>query len=297
MKVFRIIGRSIRDSFKSVFRNFSLSMASILCATITLLIVSVSLVVASNVDSATKSLESELSIIVYLEKDATNDDLSFLESQIKKMDNVDTIEVKSKEMWAEEMSTYSSSFQNIFNYLEENPLLSSLVVTVKDVNALDKTTNEIKVLDNVDDANYGEDTVKPLLTAFDLVEKVTIIMVVALVLVTAFLISNTIKLTIYSRKDNIEIMRLVGASNSTIKLPFVFEGFFLGLIGSIIPIIIIVYGYLILFEQMGGVLFTELIPLVPASTVLVRCSIILAVIGSVVGMFGSTRAVRKYLKI
>lgn len=297
MKVFRIIGRSIRDSFKSVFRNFSLSMASILCATITLLIVGVSLVVASNVDSATKSLESELSIIVYLEKDATNDDLSFLESQIKKMDNVDTIEVKSKEMWAEEMSTYSSSFQNIFNYLEENPLLSSLVVTVKDVNALDKTTNEIKVLDNVDDANYGEDTVKPLLTAFDLVEKVTIIMVVALVLVTAFLISNTIKLTIYSRKDNIEIMRLVGASNSTIKLPFVFEGFFLGLIGSIIPIIIIVYGYLILFEQMGGVLFTELIPLVPASTVLARCSIILAVIGSVVGMFGSTRAVRKYLKI
>ena len=297
MKVFRIIGRSIRDSFKSVFRNFSLSMASILCATITLLIVGVSLVVASNVDSATKSLESELSIIVYLEKDATNDDLSFLESQIKKMDNVDTIEVKSKEMWAEEMSTYSSSFQNIFNYLEENPLLSSLVVTVKDVNSLDKTTNEIKLLDNVDDANYGEDTVKPLLTAFDLVEKVTIIMVVALVLVTAFLISNTIKLTIYSRKDNIEIMRLVGASDSTIKLPFVFEGFFLGLIGSIIPIIIIVYGYLILFEQMGGVLFTELIPLVPASTVLVRCSIILAVIGSVVGMFGSTRAVRKYLKI
>lgn len=297
MKVFRIIGRSIRDSFKSVFRNFSLSMASILCATITLLIVGVSLVVASNVDSATKSLESELSIIVYLEKDATNDDLSFLESQIKKMDNVDTIEVKSKEMWAEEMSTYSSSFQNIFNYLEENPLLSSLVVTVKDVNSLDKTTNEIKLLDNVDDANYGEDTVKPLLTAFDLVEKVTIIMVVALVLVTAFLISNTIKLTIYSRKDNIEIMRLVGASDSTIKLPFVFEGFFLGLIGSIIPIIIIVYGYLILFEQMGGVLFTELIPLVPASTVLARCSIILAVIGSVVGMFGSTRAVRKYLKI
>lgn len=297
MKVFRIIARSLRDSLKSISRNFSLSMASILCATITLLIVGVSIVVAANVNNATKSLEGELSIIVYLEKNTTEEDLNFLKNQIQKMNNVDKVDTKSKDVWLDEMSTYSSSFENIFNYLEENPLLNTLVVTVKDVNELDKITNDIRNLDNVNEANYGEDTVKPLLTAFDLIKKVTIVMVVSLILVTAFLISNTIKLTIYSRRDNIEIMRLVGASNTAIKLPFVFEGFFLGIIGSIIPIIVIVYGYLILFEQLGGQLYTELIPLIAAKNLLVIVALILVAIGAVVGMFGSLRAVRKYLKI
>ena len=297
MKAFRILGRSIRDSFKSVFRNFSLSMASILCATITLLIVGVSLVVAKNVENATDRLESELSIIVYLDKTSTDEDLKYLENKIKGMSNVENVTPKSSEEWAKEMSSYSTSFENIFSYLDTNPLLNSLVVTVKDVNKLDKTTEEIRGFDKVNDANYGEDTVKPLLTAFDLVKKVTITLVVALIFVTAFLISNTIKLTIYSRKDDIEIMRLVGASNSAIKLPFVFEGFFIGLIGSIIPIIVLVYGYLILFEELHGQLFTELIPLVPANEVLLFASILVVLIGSLVGMFGSTRAVRKYLKI
>lgn len=297
MKVFRIIARSLRDSLKSISRNFSLSMASILCATITLLIVGVSIVVAANVNSATKSLEDELSIIVYLEKNTTDEDLNFLKDQIQKMNNVDKVDTKSKDVWLDEMTTYSSSFENIFKYLEENPLLNTLVVTVKDVNELDKITNDIRDLDNVNEANYGEDTVKPLLTAFDLIKKVTFVMVVSLILVTAFLISNTIKLTIYSRRDNIEIMRLVGASNAAIRLPFVFEGFFLGIIGSIIPIIVIVYGYLILFEQLGGQLYTELIPLIAAKDLLVIVSLILVAIGAVVGMFGSLRAVRKYLKI
>lgn len=297
MKVFRILLRSFRDSLKSVFRNFSLSMASILCATITLLIVGVSLIVAENVDNATSRLENELSIVVYLEKDSTDEDLNFLKNTIEKMDNVKDVTSKSKDEWAKEMSTYSASFENIFGYLETNPLLSSLVVTVKDVSKLDSTTNTIKELDNVNDANYGEDTVKPLLTLFDLVEKITMVLVIALIFVTAFLITNTIKLTIYSRRDDIEIMRLVGASNSTIKLPFVFEGFFIGVLGSIIPIIVLTYAYLIMYEELGGHLFTELVPLVNSNVVLVHTGIIILVIGALVGMIGSTSAVRKYLKV
>lgn len=297
MKAFRIIYRSFRDSLKSICRNFSLSMASILCATITLLIVGASLIVAQNVENATLKLEEELNIVVYLDKDSTAEDLEFLKTKIEKMDNVKEVTTKSKEEWAKEMSNYSSSFEAIFGYLDTNPLLSTLVVTVKDVTKLDSTNESIKLLDNVNDANYGEDTVKPLLTLFDLVEKITLILVIALIFVTAFLITNTIKLTIYSRRDDIEIMRLVGASNSTIKLPFVFEGFFIGILGSIIPIIVLTYGYLILYEELGGHLFTELVPLISAKLVLVDTSIIILIIGSVVGMLGSALAVRKYLKI
>ena len=130
MKAFRIIYRSLRDSLKSICRNFSLSMASILCATITLLIVGVSLIVAQNVENATLKLEEELNIVVYLDKDSTSEDLEFLKTKIEKMDNVKEVTTKSKEEWAKEMSNYSASFETIFGYLDTNPLLSTLVVTV-----------------------------------------------------------------------------------------------------------------------------------------------------------------------
>ena len=297
MKAFRIIGRSIRDAFKSVFRNFSLSMASILCATITLLVVSISLVVAGNVDSATKNLESELSIVVYLEKTATEDDVNFLKSSIEKIKNVDTVVYKSKNEWMLEMSEYNSSFSTVFENYEDNPLLDSFVVTVDDVDSLDDISKSIGKMDKVESANYGEDTVDTIVSVFDVLEKATMIVVIALVFVTAFLITNTIKLTIYSRRNEIEIMRLVGASNIAIKLPFVFEGFIIGILGALIPVIVTIYGYIIAYEKLHGHIITDLIKLVDPYNFVFYIALIVLGLGAIIGMFGSLRAVRKYLKI
>ena len=139
--------------------------------------------------------------------------------------------------------------------------------------------------------------VEQLVAVFDVVRKICLGMVVALIVVTAFLISNTIKITIFSRKREIEIMRLVGASNLNIKIPFIFEGLFLGVIGSIIPIIATIYGYTVLFENFNGQLFSPFIKLVPAEPFVYIVSLILLGLGVIVGMFGSYKAVRKYLKI
>lgn len=297
MKAFRIIGRSIRDAFKSVFRNFSLSMASILCATITLLVVSISLIIAGNVNNATNDLESELSIIVYLEKDASENDAKFLESSIKKLDGVKTVTYKSKEEWKLEMSEYNSSFGTIFENYDENPLLDSFAIRVNDVKKLDTITEEIRKMDKVESANYGEDTVETIISVFDVVEKVTLIVVIALIFVTAFLITNTIKLTIYSRRNEIEIMRLVGASNVAIKMPFVFEGFIIGILGSLIPVIISIYGYIIAYEKLNGHIITDLIKLISPYNFIFLVSLVIIGLGALIGMFGSLRAVRKYLKI
>ena len=103
-------------------------------------------------------------------------------------------------------------------------------------------------LKKVNNVSYGEDMVNQLVTIFNVVKKVSVTAVVALIVVTAFLIANTIKLAIYARKREIEIMRLVGASNISIKIPFVIEGLFLGLLGSIIPIIVTIYGYSSLYD-------------------------------------------------
>ena len=297
MKALRILRRGIRDSFKSVFRNFSLSVASVACTTVTLILVAISLVLTYNVNNITSTLEKELTIVVYLKKDATEENILKLENDLKTMDNVEKSEFKSKDEWLAQMKNESDTLKNTLDYLESNPLLDSIIVTVKNVNGLNATAETIRKYDFVSSAEYGEGMVENIVGIFDAISKGTIIIVLALVLVTAFLISNTIKLTISSRRTEIEIMRLVGASNIAIKLPFIFEGFILGIFGSIIPIIAAIYGYVYLYNETGGFIFTKILTLSSPFPFVLIVSGFLIVVGSLVGMFGSWRAVRKYLKI
>ena len=139
--------------------------------------------------------------------------------------------------------------------------------------------------------------VDQLITVFKVAEKASIIAVVALILMTMFLIVNTIKLTIFSRKREISIMRLVGASNFASKLPFVVEGMILGFLGSILPVIGMIYGYKTLYTYFGGKFFTDIIKLVRPEPFIYYAALIVVGIGILVGMLGSSRAVRKYLKV
>ncbi len=297
MKPFRIIYRSIRDSFKSVLRNFSLSMASIICTTITLILVALAIIVTVNVNYVTKTMEEELTIVAYANKETTSDEINEIETKIKNISGVKEVVYKSKEEWRVEMKNNSPTLKVTLDYLESNPLLDSFVITVEDVEDLAPTARLIREIEHIESASYGEGMVEEIIGVFNIIKTVTIAIVIALVVVTAFLISNTIKLTIFSRRSEIEIMRLVGSSNISIKLPFVFEGFLLGLVGSFIPIIITVYGYIIAYEKLGGTVSFGVIELVNPMPFVLYTSIVLVVIGSVVGMIGSARAVRKYLKI
>lgn len=297
MRLIRILIRNFRDALRSVLRNFSLSIASITCITITLVLVALSIVISANIDHFTKNLEDTLTVVVYLNEDVTEEEKDKVIEGIKSLDNYDSYIYKSKDEWKEEMASTSSELGTTLSYLDTNPLLDSIVVKVKDIKSLSYVASSIRNMDGVKSAKYGEDTVDKMILMFDVVSKVTIVIVLALILVTAFLISNTIKLTIFSRKNEIEIMRLVGTSNFAIKQPFIIEGFILGVIGAIIPIIITVYGYILLYEHFDGYLFSHVIELIKPSNLVWFVSIILVVVGGVVGMFGSNRAVRKYLKI
>ena len=297
VKAIRIFGRSVRDAFKSVIRNFSLSMASILCVTITLIIMSVSIIVAFNIKEATKTIEDEMHIIVYMKNDATDEDKDNLEAEIKNTENVKNFEYISKESQKQSMEEYDELFKTLLDYLDTNPLLSSFIVYVDDIKDMDDTAKELEKLPNVETVKYGEQTVSEVVDAFDIIEKVTIGVVVAMLLVTIFLISNTIKLTIFSRRSEIEIMRLVGASNTAIRLPFLFEGLIIGIIGSIIPVFVTIYGYVILNNAMNGRIFTELLKLIEPYNFVFYVSAALVGIGALVGMLSSGHSVRRYLKI
>lgn len=297
MRVLRIFIRNFRDSLRSVFRNFSLSIASITCITITLILVSLSIVISANLYHFTKTLEEELTIIVYLNEDVDSAKEQQIEAAIKGMDSYEFLEFKSKEEWKKEMQETSSELSATLEYLDTNPLLDSITVKVLDIKDLASSAEYIRGLDGVKSAKYGEDTVDKIIFIFDVMEKATIVIVLALILVTAFLISNTIKLTIFSRRNEIEIMRLVGTRNIVIRQPFIIEGFILGVIGSIIPIIITVYGYIIFYDHFDGYLFSRMVELLNPTALIWKVSLIIMIIGGIVGMFGSSRAVRKYLKI
>ena len=178
-----------------------------------------------------------------------------------------------------------------------NPLLDEFLVKVNDTEKIGKSADEIEKIEKVNSVKYGEGMVEQLVKIFDVVKKITISVVIGLIVVTAFLISNTIKITINNRKRQIEIMRLVGASNSYIKLPFFFEGIILGFLGSLLPILLTCYGYIFLYQKLNGILFTEVITLVNPDKILLLLSLILVSIGVVVGALGSYRAVRRYLKV
>lgn len=304
MKAIRIFRRNVANAFKSIFRNFSLSIASIICTTITLVIVSIAMVISVNVNSFTKDLENTLTILVFVDKNATEDEITTIKSKLLEIKNIKSDELlyKDKETLKEETLQKTDKNSPLYSIMntwtkETNPLEPEFIVTVKSIDKLEETANTIGKIDKISNVQYNESVVKKMIPVFDVVKKVTIVIILGLIVVTIFLICNTIKLTIFARKNEIEIMRLVGTSNFVIKLPFVIEGLFLGIIGSIVPIVATIWGYIIAYDKLEGYFFTNFIKMVAPMPTMIYISLALLLIGTIVGMFGSYTTVRKYLKI
>lgn len=301
MKFFRMVGRSIRDAFKSVIRNFSLSLASISCITITLIIIGSTLIIAKNVDNFATLIKEDVTIVTFFDNGLTYDEEEEIMTKIKELENVDkdSCEYTSKQDIKNNMESEKNEISKILSTWNdsENPLMDTYTLKVKDVEQIKSTVNQIEALKGVESVSYGEGIVEQLVKAFDTVEKVTLVVGIALILVTIFLIINTIKLTIFSRQKEISIMRLVGASNTRIKFPFIIEGVILGIIGSIIPVLVMTYGYQALYQMLKGQLFSPLIRLVHPMPFTIQISLLIVLVGMLVGMVGSARAVRRYIKI
>ena len=301
MKLLRMLGRSIRDAFKSVFRNFSLSLASISCIAITLIIVAVSIVVSFNVENFTQEIERDLTIVVFVDNDATQEEVNNVKQELEKINEINKKEIvyKDKNSIKNDMAKESEVFNTVMAEWDEkdNPLKDTFQVKVRNAEKIGVTADKIKKIKKVSVVRYGEGMVEKMISSFETIKKITYIAVIALILVTIFLIINTIKLTIFSRKREISIMRLVGASNFTIKTPFIIEGMILGMIGSLLPIGLIIFGYPALYDKLGGYVFSPLVKLIGSASFVYTTSLIVLVIGIIVGMIGSASAVRKYLKV
>ena len=182
------------------------------------------------------------------------------------------------------------------SYRDDNPLGAAYEVEAKDPTKLASLAKKIKDIPNVNSVNYGGDSTQSMVSTLNTIQTGGTVFIVGLVIVALFMISNTIKITITARSTEISIMRMVGASNWYIRIPFMLEGMLIGLFGAIIPIFVLVYGYGALYNYTGGSLMSSMLVLKAPMPFIRDFSFILAGLGAGVGLIGSFVSIRRFLK-
>lgn len=288
--------RPIKEAFYGFVRHFSMSFSSMVAVSVTLILVSLFMMLTVNIQEITTTVEDKIQIHVQLED--TVEDTTSIESQIKQLPAVISVEFSSKDA---ELDKFIASYGEegvIFEMYrgENNPLKNAFIVELSDNLQIDSTTLSIANMNGVLKANYGGNSTIQLVDLLHNVRDGGFILVAALGLLALILIINTIKITIQNRASEIQIMRTIGATNNFIRAPFVFEGFFIGLFGSLIPVGLSIWGYVRVYDVLGGVLFSELFKLREAFPFVLQLSYLLVMLGIVLGLFGSFISVTRYLR-
>lgn len=289
------IRRHFRESFKSLGRNGWMTFASVSAVTVTLLLVGVFFVLMMNVNNFVKNIENDVEIRVHLDVAATQKDIDNVEKELKAIPEADKVTFSSKEQELNQLITTLGDSFALFE--QDNPLRNVFVVKTKTPQDVIEVAKKIENMNYVEKVKYGKGTVEKLFDMIDITRNIGLALIVGLLFTAMFLISNTIKITIVARKHEIEIMRLVGATNSFIRWPFFLEGLWLGVLGAIIPIILIATTYYNIYEYVTPRIEIPYMELLKFSPFVYQISGILILLGALIGVWGSMMSVRKFLKI
>ncbi|WP_195573553.1 permease-like cell division protein FtsX [Paenibacillus sp. 1001270B_150601_E10] len=296
--------RHIREGGKSVFRNGWMSVASISSIVISLLILGVFILLSFNLNAMTSELDSKVQIRVYLQLDVTQDEIELLRTDIGNMAEVSKVDYVTKQEGMDllEKSLGEDGKDILSGYNDEtNPLPDSFTVEVKDPQTVGMVAKKIEALNETNAAKpvwkvkYGQGSVEKLFQVTKMIRNFGLILVAGLALTAMFLISNTIKITIMARQREIGIMKLVGATNSFIRWPFFIEGFLIGLIGALVSVGVLFLSYDQLIHYASSNL--SFIKLIPLQEMWGLVATVLMLLGIVIGMWGSTISIRKFLKV
>lgn len=299
MKFIKSLPYHFKSAYKSIKRNIAMSFSSATAVTLTLIMITLLLVVTGNVMTFASNIEESLKIHVNISLDQTSEQQQEIKKQIQLIPNVKKVTFSSKdEQFQEMIEDKDEKYQEIYkNLIEEgNPLYDVYIVEVKSGEDLKTVANQINRIDGVEDTNYGGDSAVMFIHTLQSMQTGGLLLVVGLSLLALFLISNTIKLTIYARQSEIAIMRNVGATNGFVKAPFMIEGIMIGILGSILPIVLTIGGYYFLYTKLNGQIFSSMFTLQPFYPFALIVSAILLIFGIFVGFIGSFLSVTKYLR-
>ncbi|EJQ44962.1 permease-like cell division protein FtsX [Bacillus hominis] len=294
----KTLSRHLREGVKNLSRNGWMTFASVSAVTVTLLLVGVFLAAIMNMNHFATKVEQDVEIRVHIDPAAKEADQKKLEEDMSKVAKVDSIKYSSKEEELKRLIKSLGDSGKTFELFEQdNPLKDVFVVKAKEPTDTATIAKKIEKMQFVSNVQYGKGQVEKLFDTVKTGRNIGIALIAGLLFTAMFLISNTIKITIYARSTEIEIMKLVGATNWFIRWPFLLEGLFLGVLGSIIPIslILVIYNSLqgVFNEKLGGTIF-ELLPYNPF---VFQLAGLLVLIGALIGMWGSVMSIRRFLKV
>ncbi len=287
-----------KSALQNIWRNGVMSISSIFAVTITLLLIAILGIIAINVNKITLSIENSLTIYVKVDREATNKQAQKIGEELNMIEGVKKVTYSSKEQELNKLiNSQSSENKKLFaTYKKDNPLGDAYQVEVKNAKNIATIAKQIEDIPNVNEVTYGGSSTSDMVNLLEHIRNGGAIFAFALTVVVLFMIANTIKMAITSRSTEIAIMRMVGASNWYIRLPFMLEGVFIGLFGSIIPIIVLYYGYSFAYDQFTKVLSSSVMVLEAPFPFIWHMSGILVLLGCGVGLIGSFFSVRKFLR-
>lgn len=292
----RTFVKHMKDSIRNIGRNSWMSFAAISAVSITLLLVGGMLALLFNVNKFATDIEQDVSVRVYIDLTAEEKDQKELQKKIEKLDTVDKVKFSSRD---EELKNVVSGFGDSFNLFEEdeNPLYDVFVVDTKKPELTKKTAQTIGKMKYVSRVSYGDAKADRIFKVTKNVRNIGGIIIAALIFTAIFLISNTIRITIYSRGTEIEIMKLVGATNWYIRWPFIIEGALIGFFGAVIPVLIVVIGYLNAYKNVTKFLAGSIYSLLAPQPFLWQLSGLMIGMGVLIGSLGSALSIRRFLDV
>ena len=290
-KIFYLLGEGFRGIFKHGFMSFATVTILIAC----LVIMGTVSILSINIDALVDQLEDQNEVVAFVDETYSQDQAKSLEQTIKKTANIETVEFVDRETAMDNfMGNYDKS---LMEGIDSTVFRDRYVIQLKDIAQMANTKLALENIDGIAKVKAHLDYAKSFITVRNIVRIVSIVLIAMLMFVSFYIMSNTIKLATYSRKEEIGIMKMVGAGNTFIKMPFVIEGMLLGVLGAGLAFIVQYGLYNLICDKLLSTTTGSLISVVPFSSFSVPLLLFFVIIGFLVGTFGGVNAIRNYLKV
>ena len=288
---------AFRQTIKQVKRNKGMAFTSVFAIAAMLIILGIFMMIIVNINTAAEVVKQDYNNIEIFFKDSVKtDDILKLQKEIAKWKEVDEVKFRSKDDALKILKKRSGENGYLLNGLASNPLPNSLVLTVDKIEKSDAVAKKAEKVAGVEDVKYYQDTIKKLVSATRGFQIATVVIMAFLIVIATVVVSNTIKLTVFNRSDEIVIMKYVGATNWFIRAPFLLEGILIGIVSSLLASGIVMLIYKSISKAIGDKVLAILsTPMVPAGFLSVNIILIFLALGVSIGAWGSIISMRRFL--
>ena len=297
---YNVLSYLIGEGFRNVLKNKKSTGASLMIMCATMIIFGLFFIIGENINHIMNELEMQQGMQVFIKEEATEKEISELGDKIKALSGVNQVEFVSKEDALKQMKEKVGDKQFLLSgYDENNPFPASYVVTLTDLKESDNVQKEIETFDNIKSIQKRGDTVNALLRVANFVRILSGAILILLVVISIFIIANTIKLTVHARRREISIMKYVGATNNFIRWPFIVEGIIIGVVAALISIMLLGVLYNVVSNKILSIAGSNIIniSLLTFSDMFTLIIVVYLALGIGIGTQGSMISMRKYLKV